>query len=269
MTTLFRWAAAALAAVVLWQCFAEGWTSLVGPSPGIHRDGSVISHLRDLLGLEPLAVLGMGLLSFLILETRSMALLAGLSTLLVAGTVVAFPSSFKNQRNTAGDPGAFSEWRSAIPPSSVVYVHPAHNSAAFAWFTLERPSYLTVDQSAGVVFSRATALEVKRRSGVLSPLQEPDWRILSANQRKNQRAPAAASASAAFPASGPPSASTPPPARALTAAILAQICEDPVMNFVVARETLDFNPLHHEGGGVWKDWNLYACERVRAPASTP
>ena len=80
---------------------------------------------------------------------------------------------------TAAELDAYSDWRRAIPPDANVWVAPVRNSAAFAWFTLERPSYLTVDQSSGVVFSRATALEVRRRSQVLLPLMDPDWRLLS------------------------------------------------------------------------------------------
>ncbi len=259
----FRWAAAALAAVALWQSLAKGWTFGIAPSPDVHHDGSLMSQVREVLGVELLAVLGTGLLSFVILRTRSFPLLTALAAVLAAGTVVALPSSFKTVRSTAGDPEAFADWRSAIPASSVVYVLPAHNSAAFAWFTLERPSYLTVDQSAGVVFSRATALEVKRRSDVLSPLNAPDWRILSANRRRSRQAAGASAASSA------PSALAPPPAQALTAAILVQICEDPIMNFVVAKERLDFDPRPHTGMGLWKDWNLYDCGHVRVPVSHP
>ncbi len=84
----------------------------------------------------------------------------------------------RSRRDARASPG-ICRLRGAIPPDSNVFVLPAHNAATFAWFTLQRPSYLTVDQSSGVVFSRATALEVRRRSQVLLPLMDPDWRLLS------------------------------------------------------------------------------------------
>jgi hypothetical protein len=138
----------------------------------------------------------------------------------------------------------FSDWRSAIPPDSNVFVVPAHNSATFAWFTLERPSYLTVDQSSGVVFSRATALEVRRRSDVLLPLQDPDWRLLS-NMHKLH----SGGTSSGF-------------SNPLTRDRLIGLCSDPQLNFVVAREDVGFEPIRHARSGIWKDWSLYDCRRV-------
>jgi hypothetical protein len=84
------------------------------------------------------------------------------------------------QSGAPAEVDGFAAWREVIPPSSNVYVAPAHYSAAFCWFTLQRPDYLSVNQSAGVVFSREAALEVVRRSEVLSPMMEPDWRLYSA-----------------------------------------------------------------------------------------
>lgn len=137
----------------------------------------------------------------------------------------------------------FSDWRRAIPPSANVFVVPARNSAAFSWFTLVRPSYLTVDQSSGVVFSRATALEVRRRSQILMPLMEPDWRILS-NMAKHGRA-----ANSSI--------------NGLTRDRLISLCHDPELNFVVATENVGFEPMRHTRPGKWRDWNLYDCNRVR------
>jgi hypothetical protein len=141
----------------------------------------------------------------------------------------------------------FSDWRQAIAPEQTVFVVPAHNSATFAWFTLQRPSYLSVDQSAGVVFSRATALEVLRRSDVLLPFMDPDWKLLSGRasihpggETENKRA------------------------RVFTREILVSICRDPKLNFVVARENLGFVSITHTHVGNWKDWNLYDCRNVLA-----
>jgi hypothetical protein len=139
----------------------------------------------------------------------------------------------------------FSDWRRLIAPDDTVFVLPAHNSATFAWFTLGRPSYLTVDQSSGVVFSRATAMEVRRRSDVLSPLMDPDWKLLS---EKASTRPGGETGKKAV--------------TVLTPRSLIGICADPKLKFVVARESLGFEPIRHTHIGNWKDWNLYDCGRV-------
>ena len=141
----------------------------------------------------------------------------------------------------------FADWRSAIPPEDNVLVVPARNAATFAWFTLERPSYLTVDQSSGVVFSRATALEVHRRSEVLRPLMDPDWRLLS-NMRKAHSGAGTAVSSA----------------PTLTRERLISICTDPALNFVVAKEDLGFR-----ADSSCRAGELAGLESLRLPARAP
>jgi hypothetical protein len=142
----------------------------------------------------------------------------------------------------------FADWRGAIPPSASVYVVPASNSARFAWFTLNRPSYLSVDQSAGVIFSRATADEVVRRSQVLLPMVEPTWRLRSHGMKMR---------------SDPKIGSTPKP---MTKERLVSICSDPLMDFVVAKENVGFDARPHTHVGDWYLWNLYDCRHVRSLA---
>ena len=171
------------------------------------------------------------------------------AVMLVAACMICVPRALRDlvTDGTAAQIDELSDWRGAIPPNANVFVVPAHNSAAFAWFTLERPSYLTVDQSSGVVFARATALEVRRRSQVLLPLMDPDWRLLS----KMQAARSGSKTSASL--------------RPLTREELISVCADPQLNFVVAREELGFQPLRHIHPGIWQDWNLYDCRRVTSP----
>jgi hypothetical protein len=141
----------------------------------------------------------------------------------------------------------FSDWRRAIPPSANVWVESAHNSAAFAWFTLERPSYLTVDQSSGVVFSRVTALEVRRRSQALQSVMDPDWKLLS-------------SLSSAYSGGGSPV----PVSRPLTRDRLVSVCADPQLGFVVAAENLGFEALQQTDPGNRRYLYLYDCGHVRS-----
>jgi hypothetical protein len=241
------WAAPVLCVVVLAWIAANSWTTVTSPPPETGRDPALISDLRNILGLAPAAVAVVVLLLHAIHRAQSRPLLAAVAAVLATGTACALPGALKNYRDGV-DAAQFADWRATMRPTDVVFVAPAHNSAAFAWFILERPSFLAVDQSAGVVFSRATALEVKRRSEVLLPLQAPDWRLLSANLAAK---------------SGGTKTSKP---AVLTLPALQSICRDPVLDFVVAREDVGFAPLHHTGAGIWKDWNLYACRQVRAAA---
>lgn len=64
--------------------------------------------------------------------------------------------------------------------------------------------------------SRATAAEIRRRSEVLRPVEEPDWRLLTRQ----------ATHGAKFDARALP----------LTKDRLVQICADPALGFVVAKE---------------------------------
>jgi hypothetical protein len=105
-----------------------------------------------------------------------------------------------------------------------------------------------VNQSSGVIFSRATAFEVRRRSEVLLPIMEPDWKILShitqeAHGKKLENL-----------------------TRPLTSKVLAQICGDAQLGFVIAKDNIGFDPITHTHAGAWKNWNLYDCRRVRSTA---
>ena len=125
---------------------------------------------------------------------------------------------------------------------------PHYYSAGFTWFTLQRPSYLTVDQSSGVIFSRDTAAEIRRRSQILVPMEQPDWRLLSNRAAHGGK----------FDAQILP----------LTRERLLLICKDPALNFVVAKEDVGFEPLRHRSPGAWNGWNLYDCSRVNSLASS-
>jgi len=168
--------------------------------------------------------------------------------------VLIFPAAFKQSRTLAApaDIHEFADWANAIPPTSTVLVAPPRDVGAFVWFTLGRPNYLAVDQSSGVVFSRATALEVRRRSEVLVPLMDPNWKILTGLRAK--------------PGLGPKSEVT---TRPLTPTNLIQVCADPQLGFVISQDKVEFDPLRHEHAGTWKDWNLYDCRKVRSvPSAT-
>jgi hypothetical protein len=175
-----------------------------------------------------------------------------LSATFAAFSLLILPTAIDQSHTFASpsDAGEFADWISAIPPTSTVLVAPAQDVGAFVWFTLERPNYLALDQSAGVVFSRATALEVQRRSQVLLPLTDPDWKILT-----NLRTAASATGSRRLRSAVHPA----------TAKSLIQACADHVLGFVISPENVGFNSLRHDRAGKWQGWSLYDCRNMRSP----
>jgi hypothetical protein len=243
-----RWGAVGLGAVVVaWQIRTQ-WVLWPRPTRTA-TEPLPMALMRQILGLQILCGMLVGLLHQWIGTRRSRSSLAVICGALFAMSAFSLPAVLHDggRNGTAAEVAEFADWRGVIPPDGNVFVVPAHNSPAFAWFTLQRPSYLTVDQSSGVVFSRETALEVRRRSEVLLPMQEPDWKLLS-NMRKARSASGAAN----------------PPARPLTGERLVALCKDPQLAFIVAREYVGFDPLRHTQPGAWKDWNLYDCRRARS-----
>jgi hypothetical protein len=250
LTTHFRWVSAALGgAIVVWISMKLGVMSPPTPS-GRAPLGGV--QIQDVFALRIPAVL-LGVLVWWetrAVRTRWVPML--ISTMLIALSICAFPAAFKQPRTlaAAADIHEFADWANVIPPTSTVLVAPSRDAGAFVWFTLDRPNYLTLNQSSGVVFSRTTALEVRRRSEVLLPLMDPDWKILtsiratSASRRKKEVT-----------------------TRLLTAENLIQVCADLQLGFVISPEKAGFDPLRHEHAGAWKDWNLYDCRKVRSALS--
>jgi hypothetical protein len=239
-----RWTAGALVIVIAVWTTVKCWSLASTPAAASGQELLSISRIRSLLGLQVPAVILVSLVYFCIARTRSIVGLTLICLLLGVSAIWMLPSSLMDSQRDGADSEirAFADWQSAIPLASNVYVAPAHNSATFAWFTLQRPSYLSVDQSAGVVFSRAVAMEVKRRSQVLLPLMQPDWRLLT---RAHSNTPSDR------------------PSLPMTSDRLISICRDPQLGFVVAKESVGFDPLRHEHQGNSKDWNLYDCSHVR------
>jgi hypothetical protein len=95
-------------------------------------------------------------------------------------------------------------------------------------------------------------MEVKRRSEVLLPVKDADWKIHSFIiwQKAWTRAN--------------PGKDMPPRIRPLTAEKLEGLCKDPVLGFVIAKEYVGFDAVRHTQRGAWTNWNLYDCNVVRA-----
>jgi hypothetical protein len=247
-----RWAGFAVIGVVLAWALANCWSLITSPRAESSPEPLLLDRVRSILGLQVLAVTLCVLFWYWIRSRRSVWLPTFAAVSLAALTIAMVPGSLR-QTGTVGSPAEieeFADWRNAIPPNSNVVVVSPTKAAAFIWFTLGRPSFLSVDQSSGVVFSRATALEVRRRSEVLLPIMDPDWKILSYTIQKAQ-------------GKKPEN-----PTRPLNPTRLVAICRDSELGFVIAKEKVGFEPLRHSHVGQWKDWNLYDCRQVRSAAPT-
>jgi hypothetical protein len=243
-----RAAAMLIGVLVLARIIGTGWAALSSPPAHLGTESRTLVIARTILALDCLPVVLAFFLGSWALHSRSMALPLALA--LAAATAFAAPGALENPlaEGTSAQIEEFSDWRDAIPSGDNVFVVPRYYTAGFTWFTLQRPSYLTVDQSSGVIFSRATAVEIRRRSQVLSPMEEPDWRLLSRRATHGGKFDAAA--------------------LPLTRDRLVRICADPQLKFVVAKEDVGFEPIRHRHPGIWDGWYLYDCKRVNSSGHT-
>ena len=247
-----RWAALIVAIVLVGWTIANAWTIGHAPADEMGREPVMVAYARSILGMQTAALALSGGLWWWISALRNLWTPAAASLALGALAVVTVPGTLR-QATTAGteaEISAYAGWRAAIPVASNVLTLGVHNPAGFIWFTLGRPSYLSVDQSSGVVFSRATALEVRRRSEVLSPLVEPSWKIMTylAKRANGKQIPDDKD-------------------KPLTHAALIGVCSDLQLDFVIARESVGFDPVRHSQAGAYRDWYLYDCRHVRALAA--
>jgi hypothetical protein len=248
LASLFRWVFAALGAAIVMWTLAKCWAIVSPPTPPLGRAPSRLAQVPDIFALKIPAVL-LGALVWCGVRTRRTTWLPMvLSAMLTALSLLIFPAAFRQARTlgAAAEIQEFADWENVIPPTATVLVAPPRDVGAFVWFTLARPNYLALDQSSGVVFSRTTSLEVRRRSEVLLPLMDPDWKILTGLAKYNLGRKKEAAT------------------RPLTPQNLIAVCADPQLGFVISRENVGFDPLRHEHAGIWKDWNLYDCRKVRS-----
>jgi hypothetical protein len=116
-------------------------------------------------GSVPVAV---GLLAiWLATKERGAVALTILGVLAAATCVALAPDAWRRwsqQRYTPALVAEFAPWRALIPPGAEVFWS---ESPLETWILLQRPSYISVAQSSGMLFSRASALELQRRAAKL------------------------------------------------------------------------------------------------------
>ena len=230
-----RLSAVLLAIFLMLWILKNSWDELASRYPDSSFLTGLLTRTRSVLGFQAAA----GVLGWLMYKwiggNRSTVAMVMCSATFAAAAAISLPGAFAqtSREGTIQEIEEFQDWRAAIPSQSNVYVVPTRNSAAFAWFTLERPNYLSLDQSSGVVFSRNTALEVKRRSQILLPVAPVDWKLLTAMEKRHLGVPIEEAAK-----------------LPMTRESLSEICRDHQLGFVVAQPDVGFGPIKHLHGGA-------------------
>jgi hypothetical protein len=102
--------------------------------------------------------------------TAGLIVLAALSAVSLLVLLPEVWAAWSQQKFPSAMQAQFAPWRALIPPGKEVFWS---ESGPEAWVLLERPSYLSVVQTSGLVFSRAAALEMQRRAQALSAVVPP------------------------------------------------------------------------------------------------
>jgi hypothetical protein len=133
----------------------------------------------------------------------------------------------------------FAAWRELIPPdANVLWV----DNPAASWFLLNRASYVSQTQSAGIVFSEETAAEIHRRALAIQSMADPRWLLyFGRDMRQDEEG-----------------------IHSLTGPILQSVCTDPAVGFVVSRENVGGSISTVGQRGPWDRLQLYSCATVRA-----
>jgi hypothetical protein len=191
-------------------------------------------------GSAPLAVIG--LTWMLACRPRGRWILTGIGGASIGLCAILLPHTWQNWSKREFPPSLlqrFSALREHIPPGADVF-WPELPLAA--WILLDRPSYLSMTQTSGMVFSRPSALELERRAdelaAIISPRQFLEW-------------------SAAGPAAGS------------SISQLTQICDLGTVRFLVTSANLGREPeasVSSLTGPDTKRIRLYRCPT--APAGT-
>jgi hypothetical protein len=129
----------------------------------------------------------------------------------------------------------FADWRMRVPRDTEVFWW---DGLREVWFLLERRSYLTQSQGGGVVFSGQVSAELRRRAASASAFIDPGYWFNESQSRPAQ------------------------PHR-LTPAILTQVCQDPILGFVVSGYDVGTNSARKEWPDPGRYVYLYDCNDFR------
>ncbi|MEP6885083.1 MAG: hypothetical protein ABJC66_10085 [Gammaproteobacteria bacterium] len=169
---LVFWGACGMLAIAITWRFASNleFMEMHYLDPGIVRwIRRLISFVHD--GSVPMAILL--LVGWLARTSRAGIILpASIAALALVGAAL-LPQTWSTWTHREFPPqriAQFAAWRDLIPPGSEVFWPEAPLDA---WLLLDRPSYLSVLQTSGLVFSRDSAIELQRRAYALGPAIAP------------------------------------------------------------------------------------------------
>jgi hypothetical protein len=149
-------------------------------------------------GLLPAALLALVTAGVLRANRRSVVLMAGLGAVLLLSVLSYGIQSWRHTRYSDDRVQAFAPWRDAIPPSAeVLWPDPP----PVTWFELQRSSYWSLYQMAGMVFSRDVTMVSTSRETAVTPVLPLLGRTLSTDRHyalapamKDGQSPASSSA---------------------------------------------------------------------------
>lgn len=203
-----------------------------------NREPLLLERTRDVLGLTVPAVV---IVVIVWLSTVRSARLVGVTVAAVLTALAIFFVAPLVYRNWTAMPyerayPAFAEWRAAVDHRRSV-LWPGDPLAV--WLLLDSPGYLTIAQTAGVVFSRETAIEAARRAAVLRPMTGHDQFAIGGEKwRLSGR---------------------------MTDQAFQALCADPELGYVVTLQQLNA-PHLVSPSGRWSGLKLYSCDSVKAQA---
>jgi hypothetical protein len=203
------WSVAACSAVLLvafgMQALHLGMDSNAAP-PWVQR----LVNFASVAG--PLACL-VGLVCHLTLRStsRTAPIIVGLlAAVVLTGLIPYWLVPTLEPRYSNSNQAKFATWREKIPPTDEVLWH---EYPVAAWVLLNRRSFLSASQSAGLLYSRELTREFARRSESLAALASPGWWTMAAMAAEDE-----------------PKKLTPP--------LLREICREPALAYVVTATDL-------------------------------
>jgi hypothetical protein len=169
---VFYGAGGMLIIALLWRLATDlAFTDAYYLDPGIPLwIRRAMSFARD--GSAPVALVMLAW--WLAHRRRGRPALAALGVAAAAACAALFPHTLHAWTLREFEPARaaqFAEWRRRIPPGAQIFWP---ESPLAAWLLLERPSYLSVAQTSGMVFSRRGALELARRAQALRAAINPE-----------------------------------------------------------------------------------------------
>lgn len=239
---LRRAASVGAAAVLLVSMIGTGVTSVqfAGYSLDNNEDPIWVQAAMRFLGEAPSAALVVTAGWAVVVLGRSRIGLAAFAAIAIVAATAVGPRAIRDwstSEYSAATFEAFSPWREIVPPDAEILWLGGDPMAT--WLLLERRSYLSFDQLAGVLYSPRMLPELQQRTRALSSLTSPDWWTGADGSREAKP-------------------------KDLTPEILAKICEAPGLSYVVSDRSIG-GAVSHIQWPFWEiEYHLYACRPTTA-----